>query len=46
VRDASEGLIKAVADEIDRRAAPTRTYNPRAAGYGKPPQAMVYNNVV
>jgi uncharacterized membrane protein YccC len=46
VRNASEGLIKAVADEIDRRAAPTRTYNPRAAGYGKPPQAMVYNNVV
>jgi hypothetical protein len=46
VRNATEGLIKAVADEIDRRAAPTRTYNPRAAGYGKPAQAMVYNNVV
>jgi len=46
VRNASEGLIKAVADEIDRRAAPTRTYNPRAANYGKPAQAMVFNSVV
>ena len=46
VRNASEGIIKAVADEIDRRAAPTRTYNPKAASYGKPPQAMVYNSVV
>ena len=46
VRNASEGMIKAIAAEVDRRAAPTRTYNPRAASYGKPPQAMVYNNVV
>ena len=46
VRNASEGLIKAIADEVDRRAAPTRTYNPRAANYGKPPQAMVYNSLV
>ena len=46
VRNASEGMIKAIADEVDRRAAPTRTYNPRAANYGKPAQAMVFNSVV
>ena len=46
VRNASEGMIKAIAAEVDRRAAPTRTYNPRAASYGKPAQAMVFNSVV
>jgi hypothetical protein len=46
VRNASEGMIKAISAEVDRRAAPTRTYNPRAASYGKPAQAMVYNSVV
>ena len=46
VRNASEGVIKAVADEVNRRAQPTRTYNPRAASYGKPPKAMIFNSVV
>jgi AraC-like DNA-binding protein len=46
VRNASEGMIKAIAAEVDRRAAPTRTYNPRAASYGKPARAMVFNGVV
>lgn len=46
VRNATEGMIKAVSEEVDRRAAPTRTYNPRAAAYGKPAQAMVFNSVV
>ena len=47
VRNASEGMIKAIADEVDRRAAPTRTYFASAAQtYGKPAQAMVYNSVV
>lgn len=46
MRNASEGMIKAIADEVNRQAAPTRTYNPRAAAYGKPSQAMVYNSVV
>jgi len=46
VRNASEGMVKAIAAEVDRRAAPTRTYNPQAASYGKPAQAMIYNNVV
>jgi hypothetical protein len=46
VRNASEGMIKAIAAEVDRRAAPARTYNPHAAAYGKPAQAMIYNSVV
>ncbi len=46
VRNASEGMIKAISAEVDRQAAPTRTYNPRAAAYGKPAQAMVFNSVV
>jgi len=46
VKNASEGMIKAIAEEVDRRAAPMRTYNPRAASYGKPAQAMVFNSVV
>jgi hypothetical protein len=46
VRNASEGMIKAIAAEVDRRAAPTRTYSPHAAPYGKPSQAMVFNSVV
>ena len=46
VRNASEGMIKASSDEVNRQAAPTRTYNPRASAYGKPAQAMVFNSVV
>ncbi|MEJ0044300.1 MAG: hypothetical protein WDM81_19695 [Rhizomicrobium sp.] len=46
VRNASEGMIKAIAAEVDRRAAPTRTYNPQRQAYGKPAQAMVFNSVV
>jgi len=46
VRNASEGMIKAISDEVDRRAQPTRTYNPKAATYGKPARAMVFNSVV
>src|SRR3569832_2868064 len=34
VRNASEGVIKAIADEVDRRAQPTRTYNPRVVCFG------------
>ena len=46
LRGASEGIIKAVAEEIERQRAPLRPYGaplgqaPRAAG------AMLYNNVV
>jgi AraC-like DNA-binding protein len=46
VRNASEGMIKAIADEVDRRAAPTRNYSSAAATYGKPAKAMVFNSVV
>lgn len=44
MRGASEGMIRAVAEEIERRRAPLRPYGavqaPRGAG------ALLYNNVV
>ena len=46
VKNASEGIIRAIADEVERANAPTRTYGPRL-GY-KPPSsgAMLFNRVV
>ena len=44
VRSATEGIIKAVAEEVERRRAPTRTYAPSTRRAG--PGAMVYNAVV
>ncbi len=46
VKNASEGMIQAIAREVERVNAPTRTYGPRP-GY-KPPSsgAMVFNKVV
>lgn len=46
VKNASEGMIQAIAREVDRMNAPTRTYGP-TPGY-KPPSsgAMVFNKVV
>jgi len=46
VKNASEGIIRAIADEVERANAPTRTYGPRP-GY-KPPSsgAMLFNRVV
>jgi hypothetical protein len=46
VKNASEGIIRAIADEVERTNAPMRTYNPRP-GY-KPPSsgAMLFNRVV
>ncbi len=41
-----EGMIKAIADEVERQTQPIRTYNPATAPYGRAPQAMVYNKVV
>ena len=46
VRNASEGMIKAIADEVDRQAAPMRTYTRGSSTYARPAQAMVYNSVV
>jgi hypothetical protein len=46
VRNATEGMIKAIADEVERQTQPIRTYNPVSAPYGRRPQAMLYNKVV
>ncbi len=46
VKNASEGIVRAIATEVERANAPLRTYGPRP-GY-KPPSsgAMVFNRVV
>jgi hypothetical protein len=46
VKNASEGIIRAIAQEVERANAPMRTYGPRP-GY-KPPSAgpMIFNKVV
>jgi hypothetical protein len=46
VKNASEGIIRAIATEVERTNAPLRTYGPRP-GY-KPPSAgpMLFNKVV
>ncbi|GAA0551556.1 hypothetical protein FHS83_001379 [Rhizomicrobium palustre] len=46
VKNASEGLIKAVANEVDRQHAPQVTYAPASANYKKNPVAMIYNGVI
>ncbi|MDR3526167.1 MAG: hypothetical protein P4L57_02735 [Rhizomicrobium sp.] len=47
MRNASEGLVKAVANEVERQRAPKITYAPTAAHhYRKPAVAMIYNGVV
>jgi hypothetical protein len=46
LRNASEGMIKAVAIEVDRRRAPTRTYSSRQQPSPRPASAMLYNGVV
>ncbi len=46
VKNASEGMVKAIAEEVNRMNAPTRTYGPRP-GYGaQSAGAMVFNRVV
>ena len=46
VKNASEGMIQAIAREVERMNAPTRTYGPRPDGRPKPAGAMVFNKVV
>ena len=46
VKNASEGIVKAVAEEVERRNNQTRPYSPGAAAYKRPASAMVFNNVV
>jgi hypothetical protein len=46
VRNASEGIVKAVAEEIERRRAPTCIYAP-ATSYARPhATAIVYNRLI
>ena len=46
VKNASEGLIRAIATEVERANAPTRTYGPRPGYKPASPGAMVFNRVV
>jgi len=47
MRRASEGIVKAVAEEVERRRAPFTTYSaPTAKAYRPTKGAFVYNKVV
>jgi hypothetical protein len=46
VKNASEGMIKAIAEEVNRMNAPMRTYGPRPGAAPKPAGAMIFNRVV
>lgn len=46
VKNASEGMIQAIAREVERMNAPTRTYGPKPDMMPKPGGAMVFNKVV
>jgi hypothetical protein len=46
VRNASEGIVKAVAEEVERRRAPLCTYAPATPRSRPHSGAMVYNNLV
>ncbi|HWU54943.1 MAG TPA: hypothetical protein VN175_05530 [Rhizomicrobium sp.] len=46
VKNASEGIIRAIADEVERANAPTRTYGPRPGYKPQSSGAMLFNRVV
>ena len=46
VKNASEGMIRAIANEVDRMSAPTRVYGPRPGYRPQSSGAMVFNRVV
>jgi len=46
VKNASEGLVRAIASEVERMNAPARTYGPRLDAAPKSTGAMVFNKVV
>ena len=46
VKNASEGMIQAIAREVERMNAPTRTYGPRPPARPVSNGAMVFNRVV
>lgn len=45
MRDVSEGMIRAVVDDVERKNAPMRTYG-RTPTPPPPRQAMLFNNVI
>ena len=46
MRHASEGIVKAVSDEVQRQRAPTLTYAPPKSGYRPANVPMIFNGVV
>lgn len=46
VKNASEGMIRAIAQEVERVNAPMRTYGPRPDAKPRPSGAMLFNRVV
>src|SRR5690348_6363904 len=46
VKNASEGIIRAIADEVERNNAPMRTYGPRLGYKPQSSGAMLFNRVV
>ena len=46
VKNASEGIIRSIADEVERTNAPTRTYGPRPGYKPQSSGAMLFNRVV
>jgi hypothetical protein len=46
MKNASEGMVQAIAREVERANAPTRTYGPRPGYAPQSSGAMVFNKVV
>lgn len=46
LRNASEGIVRAVAEEIERQRAPMRTYGPSSTQMASARSPMLYNSVV
>ena len=46
VKNASEGIVRAIADEVERTNAPMRTYGPRPGYKPQSSGAMLFNKVV
>jgi hypothetical protein len=46
VKNASEGMVRAIAKEVERMNAPTRTYSPRPAAQPQSAGAMLFNRVI
>jgi len=46
VKNASEGMVKAIAAEVERVNAPTRTYGPRPGYAPQSSGAMIFNKVI